>query len=134
MSNDGKDVVRRLIQGMDSGDFGVFEEHCSSTYRCHFAGADAPQGRDEHKATAQSIYSAFPDLRHEIHELVAEGDVVALRARPGGTHEGEFLGIAPTGKKVQFDVMAFFRIVDGKIQEEWVVADLMGLTQQLRGS
>lgn len=77
---------------------------------------------------------AFPDLRHEIHELVAEGDVVALRATPRGTHQGEFLGIEPTGKKIGFDVMAFFRIVNGKIQEEWVVADLMGLTQQLRDS
>jgi predicted ester cyclase len=134
MDSDKKDVVRRLIDGMDSGDFGVFEELCSPVYACHFAGASAPESRDQHKATAQAIYAAFPDLRHQIHDLVAEGDLVALRATPGGTHQGPFLGIEPTGTKVRFDVMALFRIVDGKIEEEWVVADLMGLQRQLEGA
>jgi len=132
MGDDAKDVVRRLIHGMDSGDFGVFEELCASSYTCHFAGSPAPESRDEHKASAQAIYAAFPDMRHEIHDLVAEGDLVALRATPTGTHEGVFLGVEPTGKKVQFEVMALFRIVDGKIQEEWVVANIMGLQQQLQ--
>lgn len=134
MGDPNRETVRRLIRGMDDGDFGVFDEVCAPGYLCHFAGAEAPQTRDEHREAARSFYVAFPDLRHEIHDLVAEGDRVVLRATAIGTHEGPFLGVEPTGAEVGLEVMATFRIVDGQIEEEWIVADLLGLQGRLRAA
>ena len=76
-------------------------------------------------------FAAFPDLRAEIHDQVAEGDKVVTRKTFHGTHHGEFMGIPASGKEVAFDVIDIFRIVDGRIAEHWFEADMMGLMQQL---
>ncbi len=74
---------------------------------------------------------AFPDLRLNIEDTVAEGDKVAVRFTVAGTHKKEFQGIAPTGKQISFTVMDILNINDGRITEEWATADLMGLMQQI---
>lgn len=79
------------------------------------------------------VWRAFPDLNHEIVEMVTEGEnKVAVRYNIIGTHKGEFQGIPPTGKKVSFGAMAFITIIDYKVTEEWEVADTMRLLQQLQ--
>ena len=77
--------------------------------------------------------NAFSDLHRSIEDIVAEegGDKVAVRFTITGTHKGELQGIPPTGKKVTFDAMDFLTIIDGKITEERVTADMMGLMQQI---
>jgi predicted ester cyclase len=62
---------------------------------------------------------AFPDLRHEIADLLIDGDRVALRFRGRGTQEGEYLGIAPSGKVRDFEAIAIFRMEAGRIAEVW---------------
>ena len=76
-------------------------------------------------------WSSFPDLHHEILEIVAEGDKVAVRYNIIGTHKGEFQGIPPTGKEVSFSAIGFITLIDGKVAEEWEVADNTGLMQQI---
>ena len=66
--------------------------------------------------------------------ILAEGDLVSAHQRWRGTHRGEFLGIAPTGKQVEFTSTALLRIADGQIAQAWDEVDLMGLSVQLRGS
>jgi predicted ester cyclase len=63
--------------------------------------------------------------------MVAEGDKVAVRLNVTGTHKGELQGIPPTGKKVSFSAMDFITLIDGKVAEEWMNADTMGLMQQI---
>jgi predicted ester cyclase len=77
------------------------------------------------------VFTAFPDMRAEIHDQVAEGDKVVTRKTFYGTQQGEFMGIPPTGKKVAFDVIDIFRIADGRILEHWFAGDMLGLMQQL---
>jgi steroid delta-isomerase-like uncharacterized protein len=85
-----------------------------------------------HKQFIIAITNAFPDIHHDIVDLVAEGqDKVAVRFYATATHKGEFQSIPPTSKKVSFDGMNFFTIIDGKVAEGWVIVDMMGLMQQV---
>ena len=74
---------------------------------------------------------AFPDYWMEITHLVAEDDRVAARFRQGGTHNGDLMGIAPTGKKVEWTEIGILRIADGKVVESWYDVDMLGLMGQL---
>jgi predicted ester cyclase len=79
------------------------------------------------------LHSAFPDLQIEIEDLIAEGDKVVGRVTARGTHQGAFMGIAPTGKPVSFNAIDVVRIAGGKIVERWSQADNLALLQQLGG-
>ena len=66
-----------------------------------------------------------------IDDMVAEGNKVAIRVTFKGTHQGEFLGIAPTGKDVSIPISLIYRLAGGMIVEHWMLADQLGLMQQL---
>jgi steroid delta-isomerase-like uncharacterized protein len=77
------------------------------------------------------LRTAFPDLRFEVDEIIAEGDRVATHSYMTGTHEGPLFGIPPTGRTVKVPHMHLFRIVDGQTTDLWHVWDQFGLMQQL---
>lgn len=80
------------------------------------------------------VLAAFPDISYTIDDMVAEEDKVAYRVRFTATHLGEFLGVAPTGKKVEMSYMAIFRIVAGRGVEYWTSVDMARLMRQLGAS
>jgi len=88
-------------------------------------------GPERVKEYATALRAAFPDLQQTIEDQVAEGEQVAYRWTARGTHRGELLGIAPTGKQVEFGGIAIMRIVGGTITEIWEHYDALGLLQQL---
>ena len=128
-----KQLVRQFFELLDRHDADrVGQLLVSSTnYTFHVGGISSPLGWNEHKRFLAGVTNAFPDLHHEIVDMVAEGDKVAVRLNLTGTHKGEFQGIPPTGKKLSLDEMGFITIIDGKITEGWISADTMGLLQQL---
>ena len=75
--------------------------------------------------------AGLPDLRVTIEELVADADKVAVRRSYMGTHQGELLGIPPTGKHVRISGISIFRLAGGKIAEQWEQLDRLALMQQL---
>jgi steroid delta-isomerase-like uncharacterized protein len=77
---------------------------------------------------------AFPDLHFTIEDLVAEGDKVVARWTMQGTHQGEYVGIAPTGKRVTVGGINIYRVADGKIAEIWVTSDDLDMLQQLNAA
>jgi steroid delta-isomerase-like uncharacterized protein len=95
------------------------------------AGQGLAPGREGMKQALRSFRSAFPDLETSFEHLIAEGDKVVLRWKARGTHEGELLGIPPTGKQVTLKGVDILRIEDGKIAERWAEYDNLGLMQQL---
>jgi steroid delta-isomerase-like uncharacterized protein len=105
----------------------------STNYTFHVGGTSSPLDWNEHKRLLADVINAFPDLHHEIVDMIAEGDKVAVRLNVTGTHKGEFQGIAPTDKKLSLDEMGFITIIDGKITEGWISADMMRLMQQIGG-
>ena len=83
------------------------------------------------KEHIQYAEGAFPQYEFIPHQVVAEGDLVAVRATFRGVQKGEFQGIAPTGKKVSSVLMIFYRVRDGLIVEHWLQMDLRDVAEQL---
>ena len=91
----------------------------------------APELAEEFKRDVTEIRRAFPDYAGTNVEQIAEGEKVANRFVFLGTHLGEFEGISPTGKRVEFIGHSMDRVVEGKIVESWVEMDMLGVMQQL---
>lgn len=83
------------------------------------------------RADVERFWAAMPDLRVEIHELIAEGDRVAARLTSAGTFTGEFMGKLGGGNKVSFPGFAIYRCTDEGIAEEWVLDDLLTFLIQI---
>ncbi len=88
------------------------------------------RGRDAFKQRLGTYFSAF-DIDSNTDFLVAEGDMVAIRDTMRFKHTGPFLGVAPTGKEAIITTNDIYRIVDGKIVEQWVEGNMPALLQQL---
>ena len=97
-----------------------------------FTHDDERRGRDGQRAAVAAFLDGFSDLHNEILLLLAEDDLVAARQRWSGTHDGAFLGIEPTGRRVAFTSTAVLRIEGGLIAAAWDEVDLLGLMRQLR--
>ena len=89
------------------------------------------EGADGVRQQFEAFRAAFPDFHAVIHDQIAEGDKVVTRKVLHGTHRGELMGIAPTGRLVQTEVIDIVRIEGGQIVEHWNVVDRLGLLQQL---
>lgn len=129
-----KALVRRFVQELDSlGVRQALDNNATPDIVVHYPRGLSPEPlqRDAYEAAAGQFLSAFPDLRHIVEDLAAEGDRVAYRGTDRGTHRADFQGVAPTGNEVAFSVMGIFRVRDGKISEVWVEVDMIGLMQQL---
>lgn len=75
--------------------------------------------------------TSFPDLRFTIEQMIAERDRVVSQLVMEGTHQGTWMGISPTGKRLQIRMITIHRIANGKIAEDWVLVESLGLFQQL---
>jgi predicted ester cyclase len=91
----------------------------------------APEVAQELKQAVAEIRQAFPDYRGTNEIQIAEGDMVANRWVAHGTHRGEFMGIAPTGREVTFRGIAIDRMADGKAVEGWIEWDLEDVVRQI---
>jgi predicted ester cyclase len=89
------------------------------------------QGWAVGRQVVQSEINAFPDFRVAIEDIIAEGDKVCVRLEETGTHKGEYRGLAPTGNKLSYTVVAIWRIVEGKIAEGWIIYDQLDFLEQL---
>ena len=131
-----KDENRALARrGLDEvwsgGDLSVVDEIYASSYV--FRDADRPEvkGLDEFKQTVAMYRTAFEDLHFAAKERFVDGDMVMTRWVSTSRHGAEFLGIAPTGKRVSVTGFTLDRIEDDRIAESWTTWDTLGLLQQL---
>jgi len=83
------------------------------------------------KQQAADFRRGFPDVTSTIEDLIAEGDKVVARWRSRATHQGDYMGIAPSGNEVEFTGISFYRIEGNKIAESWSVEDQFGLMRQI---
>jgi predicted ester cyclase len=119
-SEDNKAMVRRLVEGINAG---VEAATVDELF--------APRAARRVKRLFAEFRAAFPDWREEIVELVAEGNTVAGRFRCSGTHQGEFLGEAPRGKRMDVEEVFFLRVEEGKFVDFWGLEDSLNRMRQL---
>jgi len=126
-----KELVRSFIAAVDKNDFPRLQELSSADYVLKAPGLSTPMGLQASFEVVKRHYTSFPDWRHTVEDLVAEGDRVAVKVMQKGTQKAEYDGVAATGKEVTMPGAYMFRIANGKIQELWVIEDNLGLYQQL---
>ena len=130
MSEQNKTLARRWFEDLfNRGDLDAAEEILSAEFVDHLP-REEERGLEELKQYVTMYRAAFPDIRDTIDELVAEGEKVVVRLTSRGSHQGEFMGIAPTGRHVRFSRMRLFRIAENKTAESWVNIDQLGLLEQ----
>ena len=130
-TEDNKANIRRgYEEGFNQRNLAVFDELMASDYVWHIA-STTMQGREPAKQLISRFLSAFPDGRYTIEDMIAEGDRVVVRQTFRGTHQGDFMGIAPTGKQVTVTEIEIFRVANGRGVENWTNSDDLGLLQQL---
>src|SRR5262249_29278791 len=134
ISATAKAVVRRNTEEVQGkGNFELFEELFADDFVDH----TTQPGTNPDKAGVRKLYmylrEAFPDFHAEIHWQLADGDRVTTYKTYHGTHEGTFLGVAPTHRKIQFETVDVMRVQHGKITDHWGVGNLLSLMQQIGG-
>jgi steroid delta-isomerase-like uncharacterized protein len=134
MSEENKALVLRYFEEIwDKGNLDAIDELFTTNFVRH--GPTATEGEvrglEEFKGLVSMYRSAFPDLRVPIEDLVAEGDRVVSRWRTRGTHQGELMGITPSGNQASVTGIIIDRISGGKIEEEWADYDTLHLMQQI---
>jgi steroid delta-isomerase-like uncharacterized protein len=130
-ASDNEEIVRRAyLDGMNNRDMAVIEELFAPDYVCHFpAGQGEVKGREDFVQTLAAFLAAFDHLVFSVDDLLAEGDKVVLRWSAAGRHTGDYAGIPPTrvipatGRAVSFSATDIYRVVDGRITEEWNTFD-----------
>jgi steroid delta-isomerase-like uncharacterized protein len=123
-------IVRWFDEVWNQGSTDAIDEMFAPDGVAHGLGPDL-RGPAEFKTFHAAFRQAFPDVRVEVDEIVAEGDRVAYRLTAVGTHQGDGLGFAATQRPARFVVMGSARIRDGRIVEGWNVIDQLGMLTQL---
>ena len=127
-----KALVRRFVEeGINGSNEAVFLDLLSPEVVDYYARPGLPPGRAGWNAYRKLFRAAFPDGRWAIASIIAEDDLVAARASFSGTHQGEFLGIPPTGRQVTVSAIYICRLAGGKIVERWANSDELGMLRQL---
>ncbi len=132
-AEENKKIVREFYAVVFGGrDLSAVDRFMHDDYVQH--NPDADQGRKGFIEFHIGFFSAIPDFRATINEIVADDDLVFVYNTITGTHTGEgFLSYRPTGNKIRFDTVDMFRLRDGKLCEHWDVADTRALFTQVGG-
>ncbi len=127
-----KAAARRTLEEIfPTADVAALAEVVDADIVNHEVPPGAPRGFEGVKQTMLWLAGAFSDRRHEIHQLIAEGDTVMVHSTFSGRHTGPFMGLAPTNRRFSFRQVHIIRFRGGKGVESWAVRDDLGLMQQL---
>lgn len=129
---DHSTTMRRAYALISAGDIDGFGDLMTDDFVEHEDMGDAAAGKAGVLDFFRGLRAAFPDLRMDVEDIVAEGDKAVARFRATGTHQGDFMGIPPTGRSIDIqgiDIMRFDGA--GLVCEHWGVTDTMAMMQQL---
>ncbi len=130
-TENNKALVRRFYEDVfNQRNLALVDELCSTNHVFHNPPTTL-HGREEFKQLLSLYITAFPDARFTVEDQIAEGDRVTSRYTFRGTHQGELMGIPPTGKQVTVTGIIINRIAGGQSVEGWLNFDALGLLQQL---
>jgi predicted SnoaL-like aldol condensation-catalyzing enzyme len=129
-----KSVVLRFNREIiEKGNLAMLDELVSDEFCNHTAPPGISRGKEGlAEFLINTLRKGFPDLSVEIYEQVAENDLVTTRKKIRATHTGEFAGVAPTGKKVEINIIDMVRLKDGKYVDHWGANNLPQVLSELK--
>jgi len=130
LSEENKAIARRWIEIWSKGNMVEIDELFATDFVFHYPSPGVEPNLEGYKQWVTMTGNVCPGT-YTIEDMIAEGDKVTTRWNFSGTHKGELMGVAPTGKQVTMTGISIIRIVGGKIVEEWGEFDNLGLMQQL---
>jgi hypothetical protein len=125
-----KAIVRKTFEAINKQSLASLDKLMAPDFVLHMHTRQT-QGWEVNRQVVEDEIKAFPDLHVAIEDIIAEGDEVCVRLQETATHTGEYRGLAPTGKKLSYTVVAIWRIVEDKIVEGWITYDQMDFLKQL---
>ncbi len=128
---DTKGFVQRVVDAYQSRTLQELDELLTDDVVLVRDGEKA-HGRAEFKAVLAHLHRAFPDLRYSIEDVVDAGDKLVLRWRGQGTHQGEYLGVPPSGQPVGYAGITVYELRGDRIARAWVSADLLTLQRRMQ--
>ena len=132
MSEQNKTLVRHIIEEIvNQGNLELVNQFISPEYTYFEPTVGPMKAREGYMAIVTTYRNAFPDMKLTIEEQLAEGDSVVTRWRAGGTHRGELMGIAPTGKRVSVQGVVISRVKNGQLADDFESYDVQGMLRQL---
>ncbi len=131
-AEENKTLIREIIEEVwNKGDLAAVDRYFAPDYVDHTPFPGQGPGPEGYRQVVTAIREAFPDLHLTLGDILGEGDKVAFRYTMEGTHQGDFMGIPPTGKPFSVGGMIFARVAEGKAAERWANLDTLGMMQQL---
>ncbi len=125
------DATKHFGEEIQNGNLDVIDEAFAPDFVDHDPAPDQGEGAAGLRQFWTSFRTAFPDLKIQIEELVADDDKVAIAYTVSGTHQGDFEGHSPTGKQMSVRGLQITRIEEGMVVERWGMSDLMAIHKQL---
>lgn len=125
-------LLRRAFDTLGRGDIAACQQMLTDDFLINLA--EMPYQKRGRKAWGEHaglLRAAFPDVKVVIDDIFGAGDKVAVRVTISGTHRGEFLGNAPSGKPISYKSHEIYRFTDGRIAEEWICSDMLTLMTQV---
>ena len=132
LADANKAVARRLFdEVLNQHNPALIDKIYAPNYVPHSLPSGFSTDREGTKQFLSHYFHAFPDLQFTVEDMIAEENQVVVRYTGRGTHQGDLMGIAPTGMQATASAVLIVRIEDGKIVEDWLNLDQLGLLQQL---
>ena len=128
---DNEETMRRTYELLSAGDVDGFGRLLSDDFVEHEEVPGLSPTREGVLDLFRGHLVAFPDLRMEVLDLLASGDKTVARVKATGTQEGEFMGLPPSGRAVEVQLIDIMRFEDGLVAEHWGVMDMLSMLQQL---
>lgn len=133
VTENNKAVVRRYVNEFKNQQkFAVFPKLFSSKFKHHFNFPERTDKMDSFVSVGQIFLSAFPDVKVDFQQILAEGNIVVEQSKVSATHRGTFNGIKPTNKKVYWTEIHIYRLENGKIIENYPAVNFERILMQIR--
>jgi steroid delta-isomerase-like uncharacterized protein len=132
MTVDHATTMRSAYERISAGDIAGFGDLVAEDFVEHQGGPGLPPTKEGTLEFFRILLAAFPDMRMDVEDLIASEDKTVARVNVTATHQGEFMGVPPTGTNVEMQLIDIMRFNGaGHVCEHWGVADMLSLMQQL---
>lgn len=130
-SNVNREIIKRFHAAWSSGKTEDLKNLVSPDFVCHYMGGYEWEGIEGTAKEIKDQHISFPDWNEEIVDMISEGDKVVTRYISTGTHMGKYSGLDSTGKKIKMFEISIYKIANGKVVEQWCLADKPSMNEQL---